>query len=537
MAIFPEIKRAIEEVCNEAVVNDEKNVPVQINLDNSDIPRGIKKAIEEEFDYVLSLLEFNQRGYETFREWYIDSRIAYHKMIDFKKPKEGVQELRLLDPRRLLRVKEIERVKDSNQNEFPRVKEEYFLYFQTPVDMEQRGYGFSSTAVVDTAEAALMTAQALKILPDSIALATSGLIDRTSNIIYGHLQSAVKPYNQLSRLEDSLVIYRLSRSSEKLVFYVDVNGLPPAKQAEHVRNMQAMHKNNIKYDAISGDVLDDRKYMAMQENYWLPRRGDGKSAQIDKLDGAQNLGEIEDVNYFKNKLMEALNVPMNRFKEEGAALIGMGNNAEVSQADFKFTKYITRLRTQFNTLFYDLLKSQLVLKKIVHEEEWDELKGKIHFDWLQNSYAQEAKEADLFKTRIETLNFAKDFIGVYYSRAYVRKQILKQTDDEIETMDKEIKKERAEDKKNGINPDGTPIETTEGEEGFGGDEEDKPKNIKELEDDESIGEDDEDDGDEDPKPKPKDDKPDGKRSKKRPGKVQKRGSGKDGDSGDGGGEE
>ena len=450
MALHPQVDMAIEEIVNEAIVNDEKNVPVEINLDLVEVPKSVQTKIKEEFEYLLGLLDFNTKGYRLFRDWYIDSRLVYHKAIDMDKPKEGILELHRLDPRKIIKIKELEteRTIDNRSGqqaaEFPVVAEEYYMYFQTPIEYDsQSKFGFSNTASMSRGNIASYANTAMKINLDAIAFVHSGLVDQSSNIIYGYLQKAIKSYNVLNMMEDSLVIYRITRATEKRVFYIDVGNLPPQAAEEYLRKVQSRYKNKVTYDAVTGVIKDSKRVVAMQEDFWLPRREGGRATEISSLAGGDNLGAIDDVLMFKTNLWNALTVPSSRFKEDTASIV-LGKQAEVSREELKFSKFITRLRTQFSELFNDLLRTQLLLKGIIDEEEWEEIKENIQYNFLQDSYFTEAKEAELLKARVETALAIEPLVEKgYYSHTYVRKNVLKQTDDEIEQIQKEREKEEA----------------------------------------------------------------------------------------------
>lgn len=472
MAQNPIISDAVEEICNEAIVNDEKNSPVQINLDNLEVSEKIKKKLTEEFEYILNLLDFETKAYEIFRDWYIDSRIIYQKLIDPDKTKDGILELRKLDPRRVIKIKDyvIEREGDV---EYFVLKDEYYIYSNSSINHDEAAddrYGYSSTFT--NLNTRSFTSQDLKLHKDSISFIHSGLIDQTSNVITGYLHKATKPFNQLNLLEDSAVIYRLVRAPERLAFYIDTGNMPPPQAQAWVENIASGMKNTISYDSATGAQNNDKKMMAMQDNYYLPRREGGKGTEIQSIAGGQNLGDLEDINYFNDKLVRSLYVPPSRFNNDGGAF-GFGKESEISRDEIKFSKFISRLRMQFSSLFYDLLKSQCVLKNHIKEEEWDDLKHQIKFDFVSDTYFAEIKEAEMFKSRIETANFAKDYEGAFYSREYIRKNILRQTDDDIKAIDQQIKKEQGQ----GIIPDAEEVK----DKMYNMDFDSKPDEIEEIE--------------------------------------------------------
>ena len=422
MAYQPECEKAIDDIINECIVLDSHENIVDIILDDVDaISESIKKRIVEEFDEVLDLLNFSTRGYEIFKNWYVDGRIYYHIMIDDQKPKEGIQEVRYIDPRKIKKVRAEKRKtaqQVSDKNVIAKRYNEYFIYSPKGVSAGNQG---------------------VKISTDSIAYCHSGLLDQKNSMVLSHIHKAIKPLNQLRMLEDATVIYRLARAPERRIFYIDVGNLPKAKAEQYLRDMMIKHKNKLVYDANTGEVRDDRKFLTMLEDYWLPRREGGRGTEISTLPGGQNLGEIEDVLYFRRKLYEALNVPFSRMETE--AQFNLGRSSEITRDEVKFAKFVGRLRMRFSELFTALLEKQLLLKGVITKEEWKEIKNKIYYDFQEDNHFSELKEAEVLQNRINIIRDLDEFVGKYYSQEWVRKNVLFQTEEEIEEIDKQIEAE------------------------------------------------------------------------------------------------
>lgn len=421
----PEIDAAIDDIVNEAIVTDFRAAAVEIDLDEcDDLPESIKKRIHEEFDEVMLQLNFRNMCYEIFKRWYVDGRLFYHIMIDKTRPRDGIQELRYIDPRRIRKVREP--VKKSaaglvNQKN-PQVPayEEYYLY--NPGGLAGAGY-----------------TQGIKIAPDSICYINSGLLDNRNRMTLSYLHKAIKPLNQLRMLEDAVVIYRLSRAPERRIFYIDVGNLPKVKAEQYMRDMMVRHKNRLVYDAQTGEVRDDRKFMTMLEDFWLPRREGARGTEITTLPGGQNLGQMDDVYYFQKKLYKALNVPESRLQAETGFNIGRAN--EITRDEVKFAKFITRLRHRFSAIFNNLLEIQLALKGVMSREEWSKLKPKVQYNFLSDNSFQELKNQDLMTSRMVLLATVDPFLGKYYSKNWVQKNVLRLTEEEIDELEAEIKKE------------------------------------------------------------------------------------------------
>jgi hypothetical protein len=437
MALHPECDSAIEDVVNEAIVSDSNDTPVEIELSNLNASDGIKKKIREEFKHILDLLDFDKKCHEIYRNWYIDGRIHYHKVIDLKKPEDGIQELRYIDSMKIRYVRQAQKPKDdryrlsnSNQDnpmqyEFPKI-EEYFLY--------------SPDATYPTANPSSMGGtKGIKIARDSITYCTSGLVDRNKGSTLSYLHKAIKALNQLRMVEDSLVIYRLSRAPERRIFYIDVGNLPKVKAEQYLRDVMMRYRNKLVYDANTGEIRDDKKYMSMLEDFWLPRREGGRGTEITTLPGGQNLGEITDIKYFQEKLYRSLNVPPSRIS--GDTGFNLGRSSEILRDELKFTKFVGRLRKRFSNMFHDMLKTQLILKNIITPQDWDQMSEHIQYDFLYDNHFSELKDAELLTERLNLLVTAEPYVGKYFSQDYVRRKILRQTDEEIIEQDKIMKKE------------------------------------------------------------------------------------------------
>jgi ribosomal protein L12E/L44/L45/RPP1/RPP2 len=428
ISMQPEIDMAVDDIVNEAVDIDADDI-VQINLDKIKYSEAVKNKIKEEFDNVLLLLNFQKEAYEVFRRWYIDGRMYYHVIIDEKNPRLGITELRYIDPRKIRKIREVSR-KPKGMVTVTKTRSEYYLYS----DRTFLAHGGNAGLPVEQSSTG-----GLRIAPDSILHVTSGLMDGNNQMVYSYLQKAIKPLNQLRTLEDATVIYRISRAPERRIFYIDVGNLPKVKAEQYLKDMMTRHKNRLVYDGQTGEVRDDRKYMTMLEDYWLPRREGNRGTEITTLPAGQNLGELQDVQYFQRKLYQALNVPVSRL-EPGQGF-NLGRAAEISRDEVKFTKFVGRLRRRFSTLFLKALEKQLVLKGIVSEEDWNEISNDINFDYHIDNHFEEFKDAEVISNRINMLNQVQPFIGKYYSETWVKKNILKMSEDDIEEMQKEMDEE------------------------------------------------------------------------------------------------
>ena len=439
MALHPECDGAIEDIVNEAIVSDLNDSPVQIDLDNLNAGDGLKKKIREEFKTILELLDFDKKSHEIYRNWYVDGRLYYHKVIDLKNPHDGIQELRYIDALKMRYVRESITKKDKTggvqQNDgrenpmdspFPDIKE-YFVYNPK---QNVAPYG---------GQPGKGSGGGVKFAKDSISYCTSGLVDRNKGTTLSYLHKAIKSLNQLRMIEDSLVIYRLSRAPERRIFYIDVGNLPKMKAEQYLRDVMMRYRNKLVYDASTGEIRDDKKFMSMLEDFWLPRREGGRGTEITTLPGGQNLGELADIKYFQSKLYRSLNVPESRQGGEGG--FNLGRSSEILRDELKFTKFVGRLRKRFSRMFSDMLKTQCLLKNLVTPEDWEIMEEHIQYDFLYDNHFSELKEAELMTERLNIAATAEPYVGKYYSQDYVRRKFLRQTDEEIIEQDKLIAKE------------------------------------------------------------------------------------------------
>ncbi len=446
MALHPEVDSAMEDILCEAIVADQNDSPIEIDLENLKVGPQVKNIIRDEFQYIKEMLDFDKKAHEIFRNWYVDGRIYYHKVIDLDKPEEGIKELRYIDALKIKYVREQKKKgganaiqyannarPDADSNpldaEFPGLTE-YFIY--TPNSYQKNQYG--SVAVTGQQK------DAVKFAKDAIAYCTSGLVDRNKHTVLSYLQKAIKSLNQLRMIEDSLVIYRMSRAPERRIFYIDVGNLPKAKAEQYLREVMNRYRNKLTYDASTGEVRDDKKYMSMMEDFWLPRREGGRGTEISTLPGGQNLGELTDVEYFQKKLFRSLNVPESRMADNSG--FSLGRSSEILRDELKFTKFVGRMRKRFSGLFHDILKTQLILKNVVTPEEWERMSDHIQYDFLYDNHFAELKDSELMQERLGLLATADPYIGKYYSVDYIRRKILRQTDDEIVEQDKLIDTEK-----------------------------------------------------------------------------------------------
>tara|TARA_R110000737_G_scaffold51216_2_gene72370 strand:- start:9650 stop:11155 length:1506 start_codon:yes stop_codon:yes gene_type:complete len=425
---YPEVDMAIEDICNEAIT-DENGIIVRLNLDELDQKDSVKELIMEEFDRILNLTNFSMTAYDTFRRWYIDGRLFYHVVINEAKPDAGILELRQIDPTKIRKIKEVEKVKDPKTGaELTKEGKEYYL--------------FQDDAMVNNSEG-------LKINPDSIIQVNSGLLNDERTKVVGYLNKALKPLNQLSMMEDSLVIYRISRAPERRIFYIDVGNLPKGKAEEYLNSTMNKYRNKIVYDPSTGAIKDEKIHRNVMEDFWLPRREGGRGTEISTLPGGQNLGEIEDVQYFQNKLYRALNIPMSRLSEGDA--FSIGRSSEITRDELKFQKFIDRCRGKFSTLFYEALKRQLILKKIIVPSDWVNIREEIVVEYSRDNYYAELKDSEILKERIEMVQMMDEYIGTFWSKDWVRRNILKLTDEDIKQIAKDNKEDPMEP--GDVNPD------------------------------------------------------------------------------------
>lgn len=423
MSMQPELETAIDEIVNEAIVNDDSDTGVELDTEELKQPDKIKKAIREEFETMLKLLNFGNMGHEIFRRWYVDGRLFYHIVLDEKNPRNGIKELRYIDPRRIRKIREIQKTKDPRTGlELIKKVNEYYLYNERGIIGAHSNLG-------------------AKIATDAIVNVNSGLMDSKRAMVLSYLHKAIKPLNQLRMIEDATVIYRLSRAPERRIFYIDVGNMPTIKAEQYLKDIMTKYRNKLVYDSNTGEIKDDRKHLSMLEDFWLPRREGGKGTEITTLPGGQNLGELEDVKYFEKKLYKALGVPITRLEAQQGGILG--RSTEITRDELKFTKFVTRLRNKFSTLFDDLLRVQLITKGICTEEEWLEFKEDIWYDFKKDNNFTELKEAELLQNRIQTLQLVDPYVGRYYSMEWVRKNVLMMDDEDIEEMKKQIEEEQA----------------------------------------------------------------------------------------------
>ena len=448
MALHPEADSAIEDIVNEAIVSDSNDSPVEIELSNLNASDGIKNKIRKEFKHILDLLDFDKKAHEIYRNWYVDGRIYYHKIIDLKNPTEGIQELRYIDAAKMRYIRQEKKKPGdkTNGNVFQKLRSDNPLDYNFPEIEEYFIYNPKSQYPVGNPSQTGASA-GIKIAKDAITYCTSGLVDRNKGTTLSYLHKAIKSLNQLRMIEDSLVIYRLSRAPERRIFYIDVGNLPKQKAEQYLRDVMMRYRNKLVYNADTGEIRDDKKYMAMLEDFWLPRREGGRGTEISTLPGGQNLGEITDIEYFKKKLYRSLNVPPSRMDGEGG--FNLGRSSEILRDELKFTKFVGRLRKRFSNMFNDMLKTQLILKNIITPEDWEIMSEHIQYDFLYDNHFSELKEAELLNERLTLCQTAEPYIGKYYSQDYVRRNILRQTDMEIIEQDALIKKEI----KDGVIPD------------------------------------------------------------------------------------
>ncbi len=441
MVLQPEVDMAIDDIINESIITGRDVPPVSISLHELNVADKIKDRIQEEFKEIMRLLDFDNNGYDIYRKWYIDGRIYYQCVIDSNDPTAGIQELRYVDPLKIRKVRE----KKRKQEQIPSgsiIKKdlsgeyyEYYLYSEKPTSMERNG-----------AKTSDYSRKQIKIAPDMVAYAGSGVTNSGRKMVISHLHKAIKPLNQLRMIEDSLVIYRISRAPERRIFYIDVGNLPKMKAEQYLRDIMQRYKNKLIYDAETGEVRDDRKVMTMLEDYWLPRREGGRGTEISTLPGGQNLGEIEDINYFQKKLYKALNVPVSRLETD--ASFTLGRATEITRDELKFTRFIERLRNKFTVLFDNLLEKQLRMKNVIAKEDWAKMKEKIHYNFESDSHFAELKDAEMLQNRANLLRDMDEYAGKYYSRQFVRNRVLRQTEEDQKEQDAQMSREQNDPKYN-----------------------------------------------------------------------------------------
>lgn len=417
---YPDCDSAIEDIINEAIVADSEDPPVSLIMDDVKLSESIKNKIRDEFSQILKLYKFDDKGHDIFRNWYIDGRLYYHILLDEKRPKEGIVELRYIDPRKIRKIKNIEKKRNDKGVEVVGKVDEYYLYNDKGINQN--------------------TTQGIKLSLDSVIYCPSGLIDTNTNMMLSHLHKAIKPVNQLKMIEDALVIYRVSRAPERRIFYIDVGNLPKLKAEQYVNDIMNKFRNKIVYDAATGEIRDNKQHLSMMEDFWMPRREGGKGTEITTLQGGQNLGNIEDINYFQNKLYQSLNVPLSRLQPQQG--FSLGRSTEITRDEIKFNKFVQRLRKKFASLFADALRVQLIAKGIIRSDEWDVISQDIRFDYQMDNHFAELKNNEIMQQRINALQSIEPYIGKFYSINNIRRTVLMQSEEEIKEIDKEIEEEK-----------------------------------------------------------------------------------------------
>ena len=416
IAMHPEVDAAIEDIVNESIAGSEQKQPIDINMDNVDVSDKIKKTIKEEFDNIVGMLNFNELGHDIFRRWYVDGRLYHHLVVNETNLKAGIQEIRPIDSAKMRKVKQVKTRKDPETGaKLIEKTDEYYIYSEKPGSQYSGG---------------------VKMSLDSISYCTTGLLDEARKKVVSFLHKALKPVNQLRMMEDALVIYRLARAPERRMFYIDVGNMPRGKAEQYMKDIMARYRNKLVYDAKTGEIRDDRKHQSMIEDFWIPRREGGRGTEVTSLPGGQNLGEIEDIIYFQKRMFRSLNVPINRLEQE--AQFSLGRSTEINRDELKFQKFIDRLRTRFSHLFYDILRKQLILKGIITEDDWNTMKNDIAIDYVRDNHFTELRDAELLRERIQTLDAISNYVGSYYSKEWIQKNVLQLTDEEIEKMQQQI---------------------------------------------------------------------------------------------------
>ena len=433
MALYPEVEMAIDDICNEAIVYDDTKRPVEIVVDDRKLSPKIKTKIQEEFDEILRLLKFQDKGYEIFRKWYIDGRLYYHKIIDKENPKKGLVELRPIESTHIRKVRNVQKKKDKATNADLVTKvDEFFVYSER-----------EETSTTTAAFTPATPTKGVKIATDSICYTHSGLFDSGKKRVLSYVHKALKPLNQLKMVEDAVVIYRLSRAPERRVFYIDVGNLPKNKAEQYLKDIMNRYRNKLVYDASTGELKDERRHMTMLEDFWMPRREGGKGTEVSTLPGGQNLGQMDDVLYFQKKLYKSLNVPTSRLETDQNGF-NMGRQAEITRDELKFFRFIERLRKKFGELFMDIMKTQLLLKGVITKEDWEYIQPMIRFDFRKDSYFTEAKENEILTNRLNLVNTADPYLGKYFSKAYIQKHILRLSEEEIADIAQQVDLEKQE---------------------------------------------------------------------------------------------
>ena len=428
ISLMADVDTAIQDIIDDAIANLDDEDPVTLDTDRLKVSDAVKKQIQDEFENIVELLDFKNRSQDYFRRWYIDGRLYFHKVIDTENPRKGIRDIRYIDPRKITKVKEVHKEKNEQGVQFIKSVEEFFIFNEK---------GLSQKAAQYKAPA---NDNALKITKDAITYCPSGLVDQDKNIALSYLHKAIRPANQLRMMENAVVIYRITRAPERRIFYVDVGNLPTNKAEQYLKDIMDRYRNKLVYDANTGEVRDDKKFMSMLEDFWLPRREGSNGTSIDTLPAGQNLGQIEDVEYFQKKLYQSLNVPVSRLQQQAG--LNFGRSAEINRDELKFTKFVARLRRKFGVMFDDLLKTQLLLKNIITEEDWTDIKDDLLYRFAQDAYYTESKNQEILRSRVEVLNGMASYIGTLFSKSYVQREVLMLTDEEIEQIENDLKLEQ-----------------------------------------------------------------------------------------------
>jgi len=428
ISLMADVDTAIQDIIDDAIANLDDEDPVTLDTDRLKVSDAVKKQIQDEFENIVELLDFKNRSQDYFRRWYIDGRLYFHKVIDTENPRKGIRDIRYIDPRKITKVKEVHKEKNEQGVQFIKSVEEFFIFNEK---------GLSQKAAQYKAPA---NDNALKITKDAITFVPSGLVDQDKNIALSYLHKAIRPANQLRMMENAVVIYRITRAPERRIFYVDVGNLPTNKAEQYLKDIMDRYRNKLVYDANSGEIRDDKKFMSMLEDFWLPRREGSSGTSIDTLPAGQNLGQIEDVEYFQKKLYQSLNVPVSRLQQQAG--LNFGRSAEINRDELKFTKFVSRLRRKFGVMFDDLLKTQLILKNIITEEDWTDIKDDLLYKFAQDAYYTESKNQEILRSRVEVLNGMASYIGTLFSKSYVQREVLMLTDEEIEQIENDLKLEQ-----------------------------------------------------------------------------------------------
>ena len=428
ISLMADVDTAIQDIIDDAIANLDDEDPVTLDTDRLKVSDAVKKQIQDEFENIVELLDFKNRSQDYFRRWYIDGRLYFHKVIDTENPRKGIRDIRYIDPRKITKVKEVHKEKNEQGVQFIKSVEEFFIFNEK---------GLSQKAAQYKAPA---NDNALKITKDAITYCPSGLVDQDKNIALSYLHKAIRPANQLRMMENAVVIYRITRAPERRIFYVDVGNLPTNKAEQYLKDIMDRYRNKLVYDANSGEIRDDKKFMSMLEDFWLPRREGSSGTSIDTLPAGQNLGQIEDVEYFQKKLYQSLNVPVSRLQQQAG--LNFGRSAEINRDELKFTKFVSRLRRKFGVMFDDLLKTQLLLKNIITEEDWTDIKDDLLYKFAQDAYYTESKNQEILRSRVEVLNGMASYIGTLFSKSYVQREVLMLTDEEIEQIENDLKLEQ-----------------------------------------------------------------------------------------------